>query len=345
MSIKQDLADIRNGKTAPIYLLFGEEDYFIQQVKSELQTTIFPNGDDDLGKTIYDMNTASVSESLLEASEMPFFSEKRLIFVENPSFLTAKKQAKGPTHNLDELLNYIKSPSDTSVYVLIVEGNVDGRSKIVKELKKQAKVIEAKPLQPQEVRNYVGVFLRNEKITYSSEALETLLELTNFELTTAMNEVQKLLVYISDTRRLDVEDVRSLVPKSLEQNIFDLSEFTLNARVDKAIALLDDLLLQGESIIALNAIFITKVRLMLQVQILTKQGYNQGNITEVLNQKPYPVKLAMQQARRFSPEFLQYVFKKLVEMDYQMKSSAIDIKVLFELFILDIGNQLRSKTK
>ena len=98
----------------------------------------------------------------------------------------------------------------------------------------------------------------------------------------------------------------------------------------------EDLLLQGEETIKLNAILLNQIRLFLQTKILAKMGYQQANIADTLKVHPYRVKLALQQVRRFELSRLERLYDELVENDYRMKTGQMDKELLFQLFILKL---------
>ena len=101
----------------------------------------------------------------------------------------------------------------------------------------------------------------------------------------------------------------------------------------------EDLLLQGEETIKLNAILLNQIRLFLQTKILAKMGYQQANIADTLKVHPYRVKLALQQVRRFELSRLERLYDELVENDYRMKTGQMDKELLFQLFILKLTAQ------
>ena len=70
-----------------------------------------------------------------------------------------------------------------------------------------------------------------------------------------------------------------------------------------------------------------------------KQGNQQSNIASILGVHPYRVKLAMQQARRFSLSTLMKVYDQLIENDYLVKTGKMDKELLFELTILEAADQ------
>ena len=112
--------------------------------------------------------------------------------------------------------------------------------------------------------------------------------------------------------------VIDLIPRNLEQNIFELVTQVLNKNTYLAIQIYRDLLLQKEEPIKVNAILLGQFRLLLQVKLLSKNGYQQTDITKVLKVHPYRVKLAFQQVRHLSEKVLADAFQGLVETEYNM---------------------------
>ena len=133
-----------------------------------------------------------------------------------------------------------------------------------------------------------------------------------------MGELQKLYLYALETKTTRGA-VQELVPKSLEHNVFDLTNEVLSGNSEKAVQLYEDLLLQGEETIKLNAILLNQIRLFTN-KILAKMGYQQANIADTLKVHPYRVKLALQQVRRFELSRLERLYDELVENDYRMKT-------------------------
>jgi DNA polymerase-3 subunit delta len=340
MSLQSEIQKINQKKIAPVYVVHGTEDYLMELFKNALSKNLLED-EDEMNKMTFDMEETPLSAGMEEAETIPFFGDNRLVFVEKPYFLTAEKKTGGPDHDVDELIHYLEDPVETTVLVFLVKGNLDGKRKVVKALKKSAVMVDVNPMKEGEVRQYVGNYLKGEKVEITPEAFDLLLDLTNFELGRAMNEVQKLLLFVGTDGKITVQVVRDLVPKSLEHNLFDMTNYVLSGNAEAAIELLQDLLLQGEEIIKINAILISQVRLLIQTRILMNLSYQQANIAETLKIHPYRVKLAMQQARKFSGEVLSLIFDSLVENDYKMKTGQMDKELLFQLFILQTTEKIR----
>ncbi|WP_028273769.1 DNA polymerase III subunit delta [Atopococcus tabaci] len=340
MGIGEELAAIRKGNLAPVYLVSGTEEYLMNLTRDAFITGALGGMKDEFNFGRFDMETLSVASALEEAESFPFFGDRRLVMVDNPYFLTSEKPKNVPEQDLDWLLSYVKQPADFTVFVIFAPyEKLDQRKKISKVLKKEAKLIDVQPMDEKRTKQYVKEFLAAEEVAIKSEAFELLFQLTGGSLSKIMNELEKLILYTNESRIITKQAVRNLVPKSLEQNIFELNEKVLKKDVQGALDLYADLLLQKEEPIKIIALMISQFRLLLQVKILREKGYQQSEIASVLKVHPYRVKLAAQQERKFDKESLSKAHIGLIESDYKMKTGQADQKLQFELFVLKFAER------
>ena len=342
MSIQADLQKIRKEKLAPCYLVLGTEKFLQDQVKTEILKKIKIDGEDDLNFLSFDMENSSIDEVIAEAETLPFFGDQRLVFVENPYFLTGEKGTNGIDQNTDLLVNYLKEPLETTVLVIFAPyEKLDERKKVTKQLKKTAITIDVKQLDEKAVRQYLLNTLENSEIKMDRQAIDLFLRLTDLDLSKMMRELQKILLYGQEQEVITVKEIEQLVPKTLEHNLFDMTQYILSGRTEQALRLFQDLVTQGEETIKINAILLSQIRLFLQTKFLVKIGYQQANIAETLKIHPYRVKLAMQEVRKFDEQTLRRLFDELVEMDYEIKSGKIEKELSFQLFVLRTGELLK----
>lgn len=344
LSIQAELQKIRKEKLASCYLILGTEKFLQDQVRAEIVKKIKLEGEDDLNFLSFDMENASLEEVVAEAETLPFFGDQRLVFVENPYFLTGEKVNNGIEQNTDLLTAYLKEPLESTVLVFFAPyEKLDERKKVTKQLKKTATIINVQQLNEKEVRQYLMNTLENSSIKMERNAIDLFLRLTDLDLSKMMRELQKLILYGQNQQQITVREVEQLVPKTLEHNIFDMTQYILKGKTEQALRLYEDLVMQGEETIKINAILLSQLRLFLQAKFLVKIGYQQANIAETLKIHPYRVKLAMQEVRKFDEQLLVQLFDQLVEMDYQIKTGKIEKELSFQLFVLRTGQLLRNR--
>lgn len=325
---------LENKPPQPVYLVQGQEAYLIDQVKAQFRQLLAPE-EATMNFGDYDLATVPLGEALNDASSAPFFGERRLVFIQHPLFLTSAAKQTNVVHDVAGLIKYLQQPSQTTTLVIFATyDKLDERKKVTKLLKKKATLIDVRPLTEQKAQRYVASYLKQKNIAIQPEALQLLVQRTEANLTLMMGELTKLILYAEKQREITVAAVESLVTQNLEQNIFTLVDAVMARDVARAVSLYRQLILQKEEPLKLNAILVGQFRLLLQVKILQRNGYSQGDLARVLHAHPYRVKLALGQAKHFSQKALRQAYLGLVDLEYQLKTSQRDAELLFQLFIL-----------
>ena len=128
-----------------------------------LDTIVAPE-DQDLNVGRFNMDEVSVQTAVQDAESVPFFGDRRLVMIDNPTFLTGEKEKKSIDHQLDRLQAYLENPMDSSVMVFFAPyEKLDQRKKIVKQLKKVAVLLDASELSERDVRQYIKDYLRSQQ--------------------------------------------------------------------------------------------------------------------------------------------------------------------------------------
>lgn len=342
-NIQNELENIRKGDYAPIYLVLGEERYFIESIRETIIEHALDEESIDLNFSTFDMEENTINDALFEASSFPFFGDRKVVFVQNPYFLTGQKVRNAPDHNIDELEDYLENPADFTIFVVFAPyKKLDRRKKITKSLEKNAQLIDVSSPNANEASRYIQQVVREKGYQFTEEAFQLFTERTDGNLTQMMHELDKLFLYHIDSKKITKDSIQHLVPKSLEQNVFELNTLVLNNQVEASVEVYHDLLVQKEEPIKIVALLISQFRLLLQVKILQKQGYPQGDIAKVLKVHPYRVKLALQNVRRYEQHLLSEALDYLIEADYKMKTGQIDQELQVELFIMRFAQQSKA---
>lgn len=341
MRVAELLKNIHENKLAPVYLILGKEDYNAQRISDAFIETV-PEDQRAVNIGQYDMESTAISEAIGDALSAPFFGDRRIVFIKHPYFLIGNNKKVKGEQNTDEFLNYIENPEPTTVFVIFAPyDKLDERKKTSKRLLKTAIVVENGFIDERSTKNYISQLLEKKKYSIEPQALELLVRKTEAKLSLAMNELPKLMILAQKDRKITVLMVARMVPQTLEQNIFDLSDLVLSKQVEKSIEMYHDLILQHEEPLKINAILLGQIRLLLQVNILQKHGYAQGNIASSLKVHPYRVKLAMKKSRSLHRTDLRTAYLGLVDLEEKMKSTQREPLALFELFMLGYFREKR----
>lgn len=339
IELKKQIKAIENKTYSAVYLVQGTEQYLSEKVKFAFINSVLDDEVSEFNFGQFDMRETTIDVALQEAESFPFFGDKRLVFVQSPYFLTGKTITNGPDHDMSYLESYLGNPSDFSVLVIFAAyEKLDKRKKITKTLLKQAEIINIEPLNEKSVYDLVKSTCETEGYSIDSDALDKLIQLTDRNLSKSMTELDKLMIYHHQDKQITLSTVEQLVPKTLEQNIFELNDLVLSKKVQESVELYQDLLTQKEDPIKIIALMIGQFRLLLQVKILRRKGYQQADIAKILKVHPFRVKLALQKEKKFEQKILSKAHHHLIDADYLIKSGKVNPELQVELFILKFSD-------
>ncbi|WP_377864402.1 DNA polymerase III subunit delta [Bacillus sp. R86525] len=328
---------IKKKQFAPLYLLYGTEAYFINETIKLITTEALEEEDREFNVVTYDLEEAYLEDVVEDARTLPFFGDRKVILIKSPLFLTAQKEKL--EQNIKILEEYIGEPSPFSILVFVAPyEKLDERKKITKLLKKTADVVEANAMQVQDVQKWVVSRAEEAHVYIDNAAVSLLLELVGSNVTMLAKEMDKLTLYVGMGGEITSKLVAELVPKSVEQNVFALTEKVVKKDIAGAMQILDGLFTQQEEPIKLLALLVSQFRLLNQVKELQQRGYGQNQIASHIGVHPYRVKLAMNQTKFFSFEELKRVIVELAEADYSMKTGKMDKKLVLEFFLMRLNH-------
>ncbi|KAF9120091.1 hypothetical protein BGX30_003381 [Mortierella sp. GBA39] len=327
MDVKAAVKAIRQGDVSPVYLLYGTEKYQMNEFTSLMEDQLLQKEERDFAIVHYDLADTPIQEVVEEAEMIPFMVQRKLIF-----------DSGKVEHRMESLLEYIGNPAEYSVLIFLVNNEkLDERKKVVKAVKSAGTVLSFMPMGSDELLRWIEKKAKQRECSFAPGAAEMLVRNAGTQLQTLAAEVDKLCLYAGSGGTVTTDIVDRLVARSTEQNVFALVEEIANLRLDQALGIFYELLKQKEEPIKIAALIARQFRIILQVKDLGGQSYSQQQIASQLGLHPYAVKIAGEQARKFQPNQLKAILSRLGDLDYQMKTGAIDKVLGLELFLLRLA--------
>ncbi|HEM3625279.1 DNA polymerase III subunit delta [Streptococcus suis] len=341
MTVIEQIEQIKKGNLGLLTILCGE-DVGQYHIAKDLLMKQLEFDTSDLGFAYFDMSEADYHQVDLDLVSLPFFSDEKIVILDYFADLTTDKKRYLTDDELKQFESYLENPVETTRLIILTPGKLDSKRRLVKLLKRDGLVLEANPLKEMELKNHFQNEVGRLGLRMDPDVFHYLMVKSNFD----FSEVSKNLVFLQSYRgqnAISLADIDAAIPKTLQDNIFDLTQLVLQSKMDEANHLVRDLRLQGEDEIKLIAIMLTQFRTYLQVQILHEQGRGEQQIVTALSDlsgrkiNPYQVKYALRDSRNLSVGFLKKVVKLLIETDYQIKTGQFDKDYLFDIALLRIA--------
>lgn len=319
-----------------ITLNYGVVPELVAEKTREIVDELLPD-QDDFNFAKYDLHEVPVQQIIEDAMTIPFLSDYKVIVVKNSYIFTGDRGKTAVEHSLEALVEFI-TRFDGPNYVIfeVNHDKLDERKKIVKLMKQQHQVNKIEAMDEHALRQWIKKSLNEQFKDIKQDALDELIQLTGADYKLITNELEKLLLYVGDEPIIVLSHVKLIVSRSLEQNVFLLTDYITTNRKKEAVQLLHDLINMKEEPIKLLALISGQYRLYYQTKILNQKGFSEAQIAKSLKIHPYRVKLALRKVGRLDLSHILGIMEKCTETDYQLKSSYMDKVLILELFILSI---------
>ena len=320
-----------------IITVYGEVPDLVEKKSSEMINKYLQTEKDDFNFIKFNLYETEITPIIEETLTMPFFSDKKAILVKNAYVFTGEKVTKELNQNTDQLMEFLeKYDGDNLIIFEVYQNKLDERKKLTKTLKKNGQLKKVEQMSEEEIKKWIQSKLNENFKDIKQDALNMFIELTGVNFNIVSQELDKLMLFLGDRPTINKDDVNQIINRSLEQNVFLLTEYIQKRQKNKAIQLVKDLINMKEEPIKLLALITSNYRLYYQCKILSQKGYSGQQIAKTVNVHPYRVKLALGQVRHYQLEDLLNIIDSCAETDYKLKSSYMDKQLILELFILSL---------
>lgn len=314
--------DIKSGQLKQLYLLYGEEAYLRKQYKDRLKAAII--GDDTMNYHYYEGKNINLGEIIDLAETMPFFAEKRLIVIENSGLLKSGGE---------QLAEYLANPTETTFFVL-VEVEVDKRSKLYKTVQSRGSVVEFGEQDEATLKRWILGMVKKEGKNISQNALQYLLEKTGTDMENIRKETEKLFCYCMEKDAIEIADIDEICVKRISSHIFDMVSAIADKKQEKALELYYELLALKEPPMRILFLIARQFNLLMQVKELQKKGFQNKAIGEKVGLPGFIAGKYVTQAARFRKEDLREAVEACVEAEEAIKTGKMNDNMSVELLII-----------
>jgi len=309
-----------------VFLFYGNEGYLIKQRERALVERLVPAGAEQMNLSIFEDKSFSIEDLLYAAEALPFFNDNRLVIVRNAGFFKTRK-ADGET-----IASYLPNvpPSTT---LLIIENEVDKRSKLYKEINKNGTVTEFVPLQEKELIKWVVSLFKEKGSIIAPGVAAQLLRTTSFSMEAVCSEAEKLIHY-TNGKTITSEDINAVCTKSVESRIFELTGAIGGKRADEALQMYHNMVSLKESPIMILTMITRQFRQILQCGALAHQKRSNDEIANILSLRPFVVREYLANSRNFTAATLIKALRDCLEADLNIKTGKMSDQLSVEMLIV-----------
>ena len=220
------MRSLKGGNYAPVYLLMGEEPYYIDQISDYIQTNALTPEQLAFDQTVVfgaDVNAAQIADL---AMQYPMMSPRKVIIV---------KEAQG-LHSFDRIERYAEKPQEKTILVICYKNGVlKGKTKLLAAVERNGVLFESKKLRDWQLAGYVRAYLSKMKIEIDEKGSAMIADHIGSDLNRLTSELDKLAIALPENdRRVTPEVIEKNIGVSKDFNAFELRSAIVNRNIFKA---------------------------------------------------------------------------------------------------------------
>ena len=208
--------DARQGIFKPVYLLMGDEPYYVDMVCDAILEHCLDESERDFNQTVCYGADVTADAVVTAARRYPMFAERQLVVVKEAQMMKS----------LEELAVYCQKPLESTVLVIAMHGaSADKRKSLYKTVSKVGVVVESQALRDYEVPRWIPMFYQTKGLRIAPDAAALLAEYAGTDLNKIAIETEKMLKNLPEgTVEVSASDIEKNVGISRQFSIFELTK-------------------------------------------------------------------------------------------------------------------------
>lgn len=227
LKYEEVIKQLDNKQYHPIYYLFGEEGFFIDQITNRLSKEILSEDEQAFNQTIMYGSDIELADIVMAARRFPMMAEKQVIIVKEAQVVsgimgeTTETQRNQKKEN--PLALYVQKPMPSTILIINCRNKKpDKRTKFYKALSENGVLVESKKLYEKDLNIWIEKYIHSKGFSIVDQAVRLLSTYLGNELEKLVNELNKLAIILPAGATITATHIEDNVGISKDYNAFEL---------------------------------------------------------------------------------------------------------------------------
>lgn len=325
--ISEAIKSLTKNNPLPVYYFYGEDSFLIQEAVKKIEEKVKPYLVSEFDREVLYGSNVKLVDVLDSASAFPFSSQKKLIILKEFEKIKDKKS----------LLNYIKSPADFTILILIHDGEIrDFSSELNRTLLSNNFIYSAKELKGKYLVTWIVDYCTSNGKNINEENAQALIDIVGENKSLIDGQLEKIFTFVGNKNVIELEDILSISSQLREYNIFDLEDALGKKDKDNSFKIAFNLLEQGKGQVYIISMLTRYFTILTRIKELIDQKATPREIGSSLGFSDRIYFKYLSGRKAYSQADLFRISQAIHEADLLSKSTSIEEKTLISLLLVKI---------
>lgn len=305
----QLIEEINSGDIKPIYLLDGEEYYFLEEILKSIEKAVLEEATKSFNHHVFYGKDVHVMDVVSVAKRFPMMADRQLVVIKEA------QHVKQP----QDLCAYLENPAESTVLVWYHPGKKLPANRKPGSCFKQHKVFTASALKEKEVPAAVESYIKEKGYDIEPKSLHLLIDYSSAKLSVIIKELDKVFANLDPGNKIRDVHIEKFIGINKEYNVFALQSALSSKNRTKSIEIMQFMAndLKNNPLPMLLATLFSYFRKVAIVQSMGRKGDKE--VMSALGIPFYFISEYRNAARNFSPLAMQNVISILHDCDLKFK--------------------------
>ena len=347
------VAEVEAHKLRPAYVFVGDEVFFRKRCREAIIQHLVPPDLRDFSLFEFDLAETDLAEILDRARTPSLMAPFQVFFVRGVKSLFGRGSNE---EKLAAIESYCKDPNPDAVLILVADHisiPADARRMDMQDKERYERIretlggycgiVELARVEEGEAVRWIGEYCATREVKIDPDAGRELVDALGGDMMMISNELEKLILYVGDKKRITLGDVETMVLAAKQRSLYELTD-AISARDSvRALQILDAILSAGEGEeAAIGHLYMLAKTFRQMLVILERNVRDQRMLWAALWQgfrvPPFAADDIIRQARRYkSKRELTRGIRLIAKADLALRSNPVSKRMVLEKLVMDLA--------
>lgn len=351
------VSEVAAGKLRPAYVFVGDEAFFRDRCRAAILQHLVPADMRELSLYEFDLAETSVIEVLDRAQTPSLMAPFQVFFVRNVKVLYGRGSHK---EDFAAVETYVKNPNPNALIVLVADHisipadvrrmdmqDRDKYERLRETLGESCAMLEFARVDEGDGVRWVVETAQQQGFKVEADAARELVDSLGADMMLVSNELEKLMLYTTEKKRITLGDVETMVLAAKQRNLYELTDAISAKDRARSLQVLNALLSSGDGEEAAIGHLYMLARTFKQMLVVLERNVRDSRaIWQALWQgfrvPPFAADDLIRQARRYkSRRELTRALRLIAKADLDLRSNPVSKRMVLENLVLALATEPR----
>jgi DNA polymerase-3 subunit delta len=321
-------AAFERGEFAPVYLVYGPEEFQKTSLQDALLRTALRPGERDFNLDLLYGNETDAHAVIGLCYGLPMMAERRVVIVRDFEKLEDNQL----------FVNYAEKPNPSAVVMLVCRGKPNMATNPYRAIKSKSVGVLFEPPRDHEMARWIGSHVKRTGRAMDPRASQMLADVVGTDVQSAVLEIDKLITFAGTRKRIEADDVIRASGQTREHNVFELQKAVGRADYGRSLEIAERLLRQapnpigeGLRMVSILSAYFAKLWILSECQ---SRSTSSGELATRVGIPSYYIQEYLSSLRYYRGTALEVAFSALLAADFELKGGSVrDPRLIVNLML------------